>query len=161
MLDRIKHIEEQLIAEVEAQTSHLDCVDACELGEVINAIHHLEEAKYYHVVTGAMQDPKEYEHEDRRYYNKMKEPYHETDYDIYAEKHHVPYDTREGRSGRVRKTYMESKEKHWSTQEKMRELEKYLQELATDVSEMIEDASPEEKNLMVNKISALAAKINA
>ena len=42
----------------------------------------------------------------------------------------------------------------------MKELEKYLQELSTDITEMIQDASPEEKSFLEKKISALATKIN-
>lgn len=106
---------------------------------------------------------KDYETEDRnrRYYNKMKEPYHETEYDLHAQRTMPQYDSREGRSGKIRKTYMEHKEAHHSTQEQMRELERYLQELASDITEMIEDATPEEKTFMHQKISALATKINA
>jgi hypothetical protein len=42
----------------------------------------------------------------------------------------------------------------------MKELEKYLQELSSDIIEMIQDASPEEKSFLEKKISALAVKIN-
>lgn len=42
----------------------------------------------------------------------------------------------------------------------MKELEKYAQELTTDIVEMVEDASPEEKQYLSKKITALAAKIN-
>ena len=43
---------------------------------------------------------------------------------------------------------------------KMRELERYAQELTQDISEMIEDASPEEKQLLYKKMSTLAEKLN-
>ena len=69
-------------------------------------------------------------------------------------------DRREGKSPMSRKNYMESKEMHQSKTTQMRELEKYLQELSSDIVEMIQDASPEEKALIEQKISALAAKIN-
>lgn len=69
-------------------------------------------------------------------------------------------DNREGRSPMSRKTYMESKEMHQPKTTQMKELEKYLQELSSDIIEMIEDASPEEKTLLEKKISALATKIN-
>ena len=42
----------------------------------------------------------------------------------------------------------------------MKELEKYLQELSSDIVEMIQEASSEEKSFLEKKISALAAKIN-
>ena len=40
-------VREQLMAQVECQMSNLACVDAHELGEVIDMIKDLEEAKYY------------------------------------------------------------------------------------------------------------------
>lgn len=69
-------------------------------------------------------------------------------------------DKREGRSPVSRRTYMESKEMHQPKTTQMKELEKYLQELSSDIVEMIQDASPEEKSFMEKKISALATKIN-
>lgn len=69
-------------------------------------------------------------------------------------------DKREGRSPMSRRTYMEAKEMHQPKTTQMKELEKYLQELSSDIVEMIQDASPEEKSFLEKKISALAAKIN-
>lgn len=67
-------------------------------------------------------------------------------------------DQREGRSPQNRRMYMEAKgTKDKATQ--LRELEKYMQELTSDMVEMIQDASPEEKQYLEKKISALATKI--
>lgn len=67
-------------------------------------------------------------------------------------------DEREGRSPQNRRMYMEAKgTKDKATQ--LRELEKYMQELTGDMVEMIQDASPEEKQYLEKKISALATKI--
>lgn len=68
-------------------------------------------------------------------------------------------DHKEGRSPMSRKTYMEGKQMHQSKETQMKELEKYLQELSQDVTEMIQDASPEEKQMLQQKISILATKI--
>lgn len=68
-------------------------------------------------------------------------------------------DYREGRSPMSRKNYMESKEMHKDKASQMQELEKYVQELTSDMVEMVEGASPEEKQLLSNKIAALATKI--
>lgn len=73
-------------------------------------------------------------------------------------------DVREGRSGQMRKGYMESKEMHKANtpedkKEKMKELEKYMMELSTDVTEMINDATPEEKNLLKAKLQTLITKV--
>ena len=68
-------------------------------------------------------------------------------------------DVREGRSSISRKNYMESKEMHKGAPEQMKELEKYMQELSQDITEMITDASPEEKSVLQQKLSILASKI--
>lgn len=54
-------------------------------------------------------------------------------------------DPREGRSPIRRRMYMEGKEMHNDPNSQLRELEAYLQELSSDITEMIKDASPEEK----------------
>lgn len=68
-------------------------------------------------------------------------------------------DSREGRSGQSRRGYMEAKEKGADKQQKMKELEDYMKELSTDVTEMIEGASPEEKSMLKNKMQVLMQKI--
>lgn len=73
-------------------------------------------------------------------------------------------DMREGKSGMSRRTYMETKEMHKdntpeSKQAKMKDLEKYMSELSGDVTEMIADASPEERNLLKQKLQVLVQKI--
>ena len=67
-------------------------------------------------------------------------------------------DPHEGRSGPHRKMYMDGKGiKDKSKQ--MQELEAYMNELAQDMTEMINDASPEEKQLLQNKLMTLTSKI--
>lgn len=73
-------------------------------------------------------------------------------------------DMREGRSGQSRRSYMETKEMHKANtpadkQAKMKELENYAKELSEDVTEMILDATPEERNLVKTKLQTLAQKI--
>lgn len=67
-------------------------------------------------------------------------------------------DPKEGRSGERRKMYMEGKGMKDKTHQ-MKELENYMQELSMDLTEMIQDASPEEKQMLQQKISTLATKI--
>lgn len=69
-------------------------------------------------------------------------------------------DMREGRSSRSRRMYMEAKETKQDKATQMRELEHYMQELAQDITEMIEGSSPEERQYLSKKISALATKVN-
>lgn len=68
-------------------------------------------------------------------------------------------DRREGRSPMSRKMYMESKELHKDKTTQLKDLENYMQELSMDIAEMIDDASPEEKQMLQSKITALANKI--
>ena len=78
----------------------------------------------------------------------------------YTEKYPVEMrDYREGRSPIMRKSYMESKEMHKDTKTKMHELEKYMQELTEDIVEMIEGATPEEKQVLQQKLTTLSGKI--
>jgi hypothetical protein len=67
----------------------------------------------------------------------------------------VEYD---GRSYMMRRKYMDGR-KYNDKQTQMQELEKYTQELASDITDMIRDASPEEKTMLQQKIQMLATKI--
>lgn len=81
----------------------------------------------------------------------------------YREYNYYPYemrDIREGRSPMSRKSYMESKEMHHDKSKQMKELENYMQELTTDIVEMIKDASPEEKQILQKKLQTLSIKVD-
>lgn len=62
------------------------------------------------------------------------------------------------RSSMSRRRYMDGKI-HNDKAMQMKELEQYTQELASDLTDMIKDASPEEKQLLQQKITMLAQKI--
>ena len=73
-------------------------------------------------------------------------------------------DYREGRSGQSRRSYMETKEARPGNsaedkQVKTKELEKYMNELASDITEMIAGASAEEKTMLKTKMQTLMQKI--
>lgn len=68
-------------------------------------------------------------------------------------------DYREGRSPRMRKNYMESKELHMDKAKQMKELESYMKELSSDITEMIEDSTPEEKQILKQKLTQLTGMI--
>lgn len=82
--------------------------------------------------------------------------YSQNDWESYPMK---VQDYREGKSPMSRKMYMEAKELHKGKEVQMKELEKYMKELSQDVTEMIHDASPEEKQILKQKITELAGKI--
>ena len=69
------------------------------------------------------------------------------------------YSENGSRSDMSRRMYMEHKKMHSDKTVKMRDLENYMAELSRDMTEMIEGASPEEKQLLQQKISTLAQKI--
>ena len=73
-------------------------------------------------------------------------------------------DSREGRAGMMRKGYMETKEMHKGTtpQDKeanMHSLESYLKELSEDLTGLLADMTPEERQMAKTKITTLAAKM--
>lgn len=176
-MEKLNMMKEQLIALVEAQLTDVKSVDTKELGEVVDMIKDLSEATYYCTVIKAMEEGTEYkEHyepeHDRRYYPKKpreRDPwkreiyYPEEDDERYREWEYprdiTRRDPKEGRSPITRKMYMESKELHHDQNKKMQELETYIQELTSDLIEMIADATPEEKQLLKTKISTLSTKI--
>ena len=53
-MDRLYHIKDTLIAQIQTQMSNLQQVDAKELGEVIDMVKDIEEAIYYCTITEAM-----------------------------------------------------------------------------------------------------------
>ena len=174
-------MKEQLTSTVQGQLGNLHDVDAKELGEVVDMIKDLAEAIYYCSITEAMEEskkeekpqmnntyytmPMDYRDNGRMYYggqDRNNSRYYMPD--MYREREWMPeymtQDPREGRAKQSRRMYMEAKEMHQPKTTQMKELEKYLQELSSDIVEMIQDASPEEKSFMEKKIQALATKIN-
>lgn len=73
-------------------------------------------------------------------------------------------DSREGKAGMMRKGYMETKEMHKGTtpQDKeanMHSLESYLKELSEDLTGLLADMTPEERQMAKTRITTLAAKM--
>ena len=58
-----------------------------------------------------------------------------------------------------RRMYMESKEMNHDTSMRMKELEQYMQDLSKDITEMIGNATPEEKVLLQKKLATLSTKV--
>ena len=68
-------------------------------------------------------------------------------------------DSREGKSGQMRRGYIEAKEQGKDKTEKMKSLEDYMKSMAEDLTEAIENASPEERSMVKNKLSVLTQKM--
>lgn len=70
-------------------------------------------------------------------------------------------DSREGRSGQSRKSYIESKEMHKGNtpedkEAKRKELDKWMTDIGSDIKELVHDMSSEEKTVAKQKLTNLA-----
>lgn len=152
-MERLKRMKDCLVSYTEEQLNHLEEVDAQELGEAIDMIKDLEEAMYYCSITKAMeQSERDIDREEGKLY--YTEPWPRMEMPIRKKN---PYD---GRSTIRRRTYMESKELHHDKAVKLKELEDYVNDLGEDMVEMIQGASPEEKQMLEKKLTQLATKIS-
>lgn len=147
MTNRLKWMEEALVDVIEMQFCNLDGVCTKELGEAVDIIKDLEEAIYYHTITEAMKTEKAAtapESHDRG----MNEMIIKEEWDEWL-----------GHSPHGRKRYLEAREHGKDKTTQLRELEKYINELTTDIVGMIDEASPEEKGYLEKKMTALATRI--
>ena len=197
-MERLHHMKESLMAQVQAQMGHLECVDTKELGEAIDMIKDLSEAIYYCTITEAMEEGSKWdkkggvEHETEvHYYHPIPQEdwgngqprmyydgngsrggrgsqssnggnqggrrnYFDGGYEYPVELR----DRREGQSPKTRRMYMESKEMRHDKTVQIQELEQYMKELSSDIVEMIQGSSPEEKQLLKSKLTTLISKID-
>ena len=181
-MKQLERMKDHLVSLVDNQLSHVETADTKELGDAIDMIKDLAETMYYCTITEAMKEkkeqPQQYQQQqpqpryydyvpmrdvDKRYGRMYYDPAMDYNYPrYYNEPNNSSMDMRdyrEGRSSMSRRNYMESKELHHPKEKKMKDLEQYLHELSEDITEMIHDATPEEKQLLQNKISTLATKI--
>lgn len=157
-MERLKSMKECLMSTVQAQISgNLNNVDTHELGEAIDMIKDLAEAMYYCSVVEAMDE--EYwrdmdKSENKMYYTPrlqtttpryQSEPYYEERYS--------------GKSPIKRKMYMETKELHPDKNKQKEQLEDYVKELSWDITEMLHDASPEDKQLIKTRLTEICNKL--
>ena len=157
----LKDIKCQLISTVQSQMGDLSNVDAVELGEVIDMIKDIAECEYYCEITNAMKggNDEDYDYYDdvmpytsRNRYGYMSSTRNKT-YPKDRESYY--YDDLEGRSPAIRRVYMQTKDQNL----KMRELENYMRELSSDITEMIEGATEEEKQVLRQKLTNLSTMI--
>lgn len=170
-MSHLKSMKEQLICQVQEQFNHLDVVDTKELGEVIDMIKDIAETEYYCSITKAMEEKDREGRNGNIYYHTMPYPDYDRERMHYSsgqgngseKSAHMPemmaHDPREGRAKNSRKMYMESKEIHKDATTQMKDLEKYLQDLSEDIAEMIQYATPQEKQVLQQKIATLSTKI--
>ena len=138
--ERLKNLKHNLLCVIEEEMEDIYETDTDELGKVIDMLKDIEKTMYYCTIIKAM---------------------NEKSYPEIASTHHAEeaWDAKEGKSMHGRKAYLEAKEMHNDKAVHLRELEKYVQELTTDVVDMIADSSPEEKAYLEKKMTMLATKI--
>ena len=182
-MEQLKAMKQCLEGCVQGQVFDLKNADYHELGAAVDMIKDLCEAIYYCTITEAMEEKEEgkethyYTHTlpyldygrdmdrtyGRMYYNGNGGSTSSSGGTMNYTEHPMTRldmrDSREGRSPMSRRMYMETKQMHQPKEIKMKELEKYLQELGQDITEMIVDASPEEKSLMQQKLTGLVQKL--
>jgi ribosomal protein S18 len=182
-MDRLYKLKEDILSCVENQVkNNLKDVDTKELGEAIDIIKDLSEAIYYCTITDAMGSTEEYE--KKHYKRNMSQLEHYGPDDMSSIMHYSSGNMGKGRgdnasyypnawevypiesgwgsareSEKHRRYYMEGKMAHSDKSKQMQELEHYVTELGKDLTEMIEDASAEEKQMLQQKIQTLATKI--
>lgn len=170
-MERLKIIKDNLVSLISNEASDLHCANCEELGAAIDMVKDISEAIYYCSIVKAMEESEDgstrskysyppimYDGDNIRANKKMY--YHDSEYPrYYYDNTDLVYDPREGRSSKIRKTYMEAKELHKGKEKQMKELEKYLNELSADITEMISDASQEERDILSQKMTTLIDKI--
>lgn len=170
-VDMIKDLAEGIYYEQKAKllTKELECLEKEEKKE-----HHYIYMPYYRDMDrdeGRMYftpTPRDGRPSNMNRMARRDDPYRRTDEDYdnwddrWDKEHEYPTemrDRREGKSPIRRKYYMEAKELKHDKKTQMEELEKYMQELSKDITEMISDASPEETTLLKQKLVGLIEKI--
>lgn len=141
----------------------IEAMDEAEGGEAMGYIEEFEdypERRYYRGQPRSKTSGRYMKRGDgRRGYEEME---HMRDMDRYDMDR--MYYAGDSRSETARRGYMETKEMHKDNspeakQKKMRELEKYVMELGGDITDMIADASPEERAMLKNKMQTLVSKL--
>lgn len=177
-MEQLKSIKDNLIAQVQGQMGNLQEVNAKELGEVVDMVKDLEEAIYYCTIVEAMKEKDE--NKSTTNINYYTEPTYYRDIDrndgrmYYTpgnmgrsnsgnnnsnQNYGMMRDSREGRSPQSRKMYMEGQEMHNDSKKQMLSLETYMHELTDDILEMVKKATPDEKQMLKNKMNTLVQQI--
>ena len=77
----------------------------------------------------------------------------------YTEPMTATRDSREGKSGMMRRSYIEAKEMHKDKDTTMQELEKYLKGVSEDITDVIGSMTPAERSMLKSKMSTLVTKL--
>lgn len=166
----MKHLIEmkkKLVACAEEHMEDLCAVDTEELGAVIDMIKDLEEGIFY-CIMGHHQLEKDAAATTALHHCCHCDGVEDIDlldeeHEPFMKKEHMAatYGEKEGHSFMKRKSYLEAKESKKDKVVLMKELEEYMKDLSTDITDMIKDATLEERQLLEKRLQALAAKISS
>lgn len=188
-IEEMKTMKTQLMSCIQGQMGDLSRADTHQMGEAIDMVKDLSEAIYYCTITESMEKAEEtkggntvnyYTMPDYRGMERSNGYMYYTSggqggssmgtsgnsggsssTSYYTE---FPYsamrDPREGRAPMRRRMYMQGKEQHKDMNSQLHELEAYLEQLSNDLTQMISDASKEEKATLRQKMMTLANKIS-
>lgn len=174
-IEKMKSIQEKLVECVENQD--LKEVNTKEFGQAIDMLKDLSEAIYYSTITKSMEQIEQEDYKTKtinyyggspRYYtpnSRMSDQYMpyglkpDNEEDYYRKWEIAERNPRGGKSPTHRIMYMEGKEKHKDTPSQLRELEAYFEDLSSDITEMMKDASPEEKATLHQKMTMIVNKL--
>ena len=185
-MEKLKDIKCRLVEAVQNQVGDLKKANTKELGEVIDMIKDLEEAMYYCSIIKAMEKSEE---DSEKTYNNINYYMEGNPVKMYSGRrmfddhssidrqymgdvsHYTPYmeyapymmrdkDWREDKLYKSRRTYVEGKMNHVKDTESMEDLEQYITNLGDDITDMIRNSSPEEKQVLSQKLQTLASKVN-
>lgn len=198
-IERIKSMKEKAMSLAEQGLNQdVSCMNAEEVGEIIDIVKDLEEACYYCAIVESMEKSKDdekieemmdkyipgytrnyrpymYESDpmytraytgmrggnrgmgSRRNYT-MKSPMHEVNYMPRTYMDDYMHDEYDGDAWKMRRNYMEGKND--SSIDSSKDLEEYMKSLTSDIMEMIEGATSQEKSMLKQKIATLATKIS-
>lgn len=180
-IERICAMKERAMALAEQGLNQdVSCIDANELGEIIDVVKDLSEAAYYCSIVEAMEKSEKQEEIDKaiakhipetQMYYPTRSPYYRMAPEMEQYYTRTPMargtrprrymydrDPREGMSGEYRRNYMDMKE-NGNTEMAYKHLEDYVHSLTDDVMEMVENMDAKEKQMLKQKITGLASKI--
>lgn len=152
-MKKLKSMMEDLVKETWCQVQDLPNASPYELGQAVDMIKDLAEAIYYNTIVEAME-----EGEGEEKYQRHPEMWSYSSHSGTSEEAEER-EEHTGKSHWQRAAYMKARKAHTDKTVHMKELEKYIADLNTDLSEMISGASPEEKQLLQRKLTMLANKV--
>lgn len=162
-IERIHKMQECLTEKaVNELEKGVENVDTSEMGQVVDMIKDLAEAEYHSIISKAMKKADEEEEEyDKELLRSLKAEYGEESGRRYYDQYRYANGRFAPKGRGTRRGYEEPPYYHmpvnYNDMEYMRDM--YIRELSGDISELLNDMTPDERNLLRTKMSNLASKL--